>query len=173
MATYWPDSWMRPVPRVPVSGQPEGAGPVVPTGGGWSFPPAPGGYVPQPGGGYRPPPAPTGGGGGAQPARTPTQPAGGPDLGPFQSVDQWAQQFQAEHGRAPTDKDWADFQDSVHFYNQTGRGPTLREWKNRYYTGYWWPQAGGGGGGGGGGYGAGAQQPGYPADMGIYWWNTR
>ena len=123
----------------------------------------------------------------------------GIDLGPFQSFEQWQREFMAVHGRPPTLQGWTDasgryhesdldaFQDSVNFYRKTGRGPTEREWRNRYYTGAWFGnQAGGGGGGGGrsrgggGGGGGGVpqvspQQPTGPYEYppGMLLWNWR
>jgi hypothetical protein len=171
-----PDSGYIPVPSSNESGGGSAPATVPVTGGSTSpFGPIAGGWAPVPT--YTPatPTGTGGGGGGGGTAGGAQQNTGGYDLGPFQSVDQWSAQFTAEHGRAPNDNDWADFQDSVNFYRQTGRGPTLKEWKNRYYTGYWQSGSGGGWGGGGGGGGSSGYQSGYSAveTPGITWWNVR
>jgi hypothetical protein len=90
--------------------------------------------------------------------------------GPFDSYEQWASQFESEHGRPPTTDDEADAWDSFDFLADYGRAPTQDEWENRWWTGEWFPNGGGGGGGGGwggnyGGGGGGSQgtQP---------WWYT-
>jgi hypothetical protein len=77
--------------------------------------------------------------------------AGG--FGPFASQEQWAAQFEAEHGRAPNETDMTDAFASFDFLAQFGRAPTQEEWENRYWTGSWFPDGGGWGWGGGGGGG--------------------
>lgn len=101
--------------------------------------------------------------------------AGAPSgaFGPFQSYEQWAAQFESEHGRAPEEQDVYDAVDSFNFLSQTGRSPTEGEWRNRYYTGAWSGSGGGGYGGGGGyrggGYAQGAQMP-FGWSPGQYFW---
>lgn len=175
-----PATWAGWKPKAPVlapqlgvpTGQNETTNPVNP-----AQPTGP--VVTQPGWGNQtapptaaPTPAPSPGGGGAPP---------GFDLGPFQSYDQWVQQFTAEHGRAPDttshytaagveSNDYMDMQDSVNFWRKMGRGPTAREWKNRYYTGSWFGYNSGWGGGGGGGGGGSTQAAGSAWGMpGMFW----
>jgi hypothetical protein len=66
---------------------------------------------------------------------------GGGDWGPFGSGEEgyakWFHEFGSVHGRAPDEQDVVDFWDSVGFLGETGRPPTAREWKNRWYTGTW------------------------------------
>jgi hypothetical protein len=103
---------------------------------------------------------------------TGTGPAGG-GFGPFSSKDDWADQFEQEHGRPPNADDEADAWDSFDFLAQHGRPPTQEEWENRWYTGEWFPGGGGGGGGGwggGGGGGWGGGGYGYGADRPNPWW---
>lgn len=183
MANYWWNA-KQPTPARLAPQQQAGSGyytspqpsqPAQPDANTWQ----PGGVA----GGYTPAPAPStppaqnpssgGGSGGSGGGGSTGGQSGGADLGPFSSVQQWESQFAQEHGRAPTQDDFNDFQDSVNFYNQTGRGPTQREWYNRWRYGVWNPTFGGGGGGGGGGGAGGQQQQGYPQDMGLYYWNVR
>lgn len=118
-----------------------------------------------------------GGGGGYYPqagAGAAPLPGAAQAFGPFGSFDAWQSQFYAEHGRAPNQQDVYDAIDSFNFLSMTGRAPTEREWRNRYYTGTWFGGGGGwgggwGGGGGGGGY---AQQP-QMWNPGMYFWNIR
>ncbi len=161
-----PRAYAPPVPRAPAP-TPQ---PVA------SMPPVPG----------VPPPS-TGGGGatagsdrnrtGGNPPLPGTQQQGQePWVGSFGNYQNWANQFQAEHGRAPNEQDYYDLMDSQNFLAQTGRAPTQREWLNRYYTGTWSGTGGGyGGGGGGGGYGGyggyGGRQQAGPWSPGMYFWN--
>jgi hypothetical protein len=188
-------------PRAPTINEVGGGGTVAPTGpagsGYYTAPTAPTGQTPGTGwaggaaGGYTPAPtpaqqptsAPSGstGGGNAGGSSTGGAASSGIDLGPFQSLDQWTQEFTAQHGRAPTTQGYTDssgryhesdldaHQDSVNFWRQTGRGPTEREWRNRYYTGSWFGYSRGGGGGGGGGGGTtAATTSSYPQNM-VNW----
>lgn len=80
-------------------------------------------------------------------------------FGPFGSIEDWRNQFHAEHGRWPTDADARDAIASFGFLGAAGRGPTQQEWEQRYYGGYggttqWGPMGGGRGGWGGGGWAA-------------------
>lgn len=116
-----------------------------------------------------PPPgaqAPPGGGGGAGAAAG--TPATTGAFGPFGSIEEWRNQFYAEHGRWPTDTDAQDAIASFGFLGQTGRSPTQQEWESRWQGGYggtpqWGPI--GGGGYGYPGYGGGWAPPPEPS-----WW---
>jgi hypothetical protein len=78
--------------------------------------------------------------------------------GPFSSEQEWASQFEAEHGRKPTEQDKSIALDSFAFWRETGRAPTDYEWRYHHYTGKW-PRAASGGGWGGGGGGGGSYYP--------------
>lgn len=76
-------------------------------------------------------------------------------FGPFGSIEEWRNQFYAEHGRWPNDADAQDAIASFGFLAQTGRSPTQQEWEGRWGAGYggtpqWGPVGYGGGGRGGG-----------------------
>lgn len=58
--------------------------------------------------------------------------------GGFGTWGNWAQAFQAVHGKPPTSLDERDYWDSQLYAAQNGGvGPSNREWFNRYYTGNW------------------------------------
>lgn len=119
------------------------------------------------------PPLPSMGGGGYG-GQQQQQQGQEPWVGSFGNYQNWAGQFQAEHGRAPGEQDYYDLVDSQNFLQQTGRAPSQREWLNRYYTGTWSGTGGGGGyGGGGGGRGYGGYSSSMPAGWtpGMYFWN--
>lgn len=97
-----------------------------------------------------------GGGGGARAGAGAGGGAGAPGgaFGPFGSIEEWRNQFYAEHGRWPNDADAQDAIASFGFLAQTGRSPTQQEWEGRWGAGYggtpqWGPVGYGGGGGGG------------------------
>jgi hypothetical protein len=79
----------------------------------------------------------------APPAPGGTEPRTGPDpnaaWGTFGTWQNWANAFQAVHGKAPNALDERDFWDSQLYAAQdrNGEGPSNREWYNRYYTGNW------------------------------------
>ena len=96
------------------------------------------------------------GGGAAPGGGAPAAPAATGAFGPFGSIEEWRNQFYAEHGRWPTDVDAQDAIASFGFLGQTGRSPTQQEWEDRWYGGYggttqWGPIGGGGQYGYGGG----------------------